>query len=193
MTPRLAHPANSHSCGGSRPTAVFVAPEQQCRKECPNGTDDAVFAPLGGLAILPKSRHGPAMIDLRHLSRVVALVMMTVLVAASTIVPSLSYAQKYADHLSQYGGYDARVAAFTGFASLYVSPDAPMLPVVLSVPGNVDLMAVLPSSCSMDKTVLPGVHRQEAPCGQVAEFVLSQAPPTGVDPPALRGPPRWTA
>jgi hypothetical protein len=71
--------------------------------------------------------------------------------------PSLSYAQKYADHLSQYGGYDARVAAITRFCLALCDPEAPMLPVVLSMPSDVDIAAVLPSSCAMDKTVLPTV------------------------------------
>ncbi len=168
----------------------FVAPKQQCVKECPKGTDEVRFAPQRGLAMPPKSRHGPAMIDLRLIARCVALVMMTVLVAASTVIPSLSYAQKYADHLAQYGGYDARVAAISGFASLYVTPEAPMLPVVLSIPGDIEVAAVLPSSCSMDKTVLPTAMQQETPCGQVVGFFLSQTSPIGVDQPALRGPPR---
>jgi hypothetical protein len=175
---------------GVRTASDFVAPEQQCAKECPRGTDEARFAPQWGLAMSPKSRHGPAMIDVRVIARCVALVMMTVLVAASTVIPSLSYAQKYADHLSQYGGYDARIAAITGFASLYVTPEAPMLPVVLSIPGNVEITAVLPSSCAMDKTVLPTGMRQVAPCGQVVGFFLSQTTPIGIDQPALRGPPR---
>ncbi|MBO6675287.1 MAG: hypothetical protein JJ908_09455 [Rhizobiales bacterium] len=168
----------------------FVARKQQCAKECPKGTDEVRFAPQWGLAMPPKSRHGPAMIGLRLIARCVALVMMTVLVAASTVIPSLSYAQKYADHLSQYGGYDARIAAITGFASLYVTPEAPMLPVVLSIPGDVEIAAVLPSSCAMDKTVLPTAMQQATPCGQVVGFFLSQTSPIGIDQPALRGPPR---
>jgi hypothetical protein len=175
---------------GAAAALDFVAPKQQCTKECPKGTDEARFAPQRGLAMPPKSRHGPAMIDLRFIARCVALVMMTVLVAASTVIPSLSYAQKYADHLSQYGGYDARVAAITGFASLYVTPEAPMLPVVLSIPGDVEIAAVLPTSCAMDKTVLPTTMQQATPCGQVVGFFLSQTSPIGIDQPALRGPPR---
>jgi hypothetical protein len=176
---------------GVMPAFDFVAPKQQCSKECPNGTDEARFAPRMGLAIAPKSRHGPAMINLRLIARCVALVMMTVLVAASTVIPSLSYAQKYADHLSQYGGYDARVAAITGFASLYVTPEAPMLPVVLSITGDIEIATVLPSSCSMDKTVLPTTMQQDMPCGQIVGFFVSQTSPIGIDQPALRGPPRY--
>lgn len=168
----------------------FVALAQHYRKEWPEGADHPPLAPPRGIAMSPKSRHGPAMIDVRHMTRAVALVMVTMLVAASTVIPSLSYAQKYADHLAQYGGYDARVAAISGFASLYVSPEAPMLPVVLSVPNDVEKAAVLPSSCAMDKTVLPSVDVHTPPCGHVIGFLLSQTSPVGLDQTALRGPPR---
>jgi hypothetical protein len=171
----------------------LVAPAQQCRKEWPEGADHPPLVPPKGIATPPKSRHGPAMIDVRHITRAVALVMVTMLVAANTVVPSLSYAQKYADHLAQYGGYDARVAAISGFASLYVSPEAPMLPVVLSVPSDVEKAAVLPSSCAMDKTVLPSVASNTPPCGHVLGYLLSQTSPVGLDQPALRGPPRASA
>lgn len=171
-------------------TENFVALAQQCRKEWPEGADHPPLAPPKGIAMPPKSRHGPAMIDVRHMTRAVALVMVTMLVAASTVIPSLSYAQKYADHLAQYGGYDARVAAISGFASLYVSPEAPMLPIVLSVPSDVEKAAVLPSSCAVDKTVLPRVDVHTPPCGHVIGFLLSQTSPVGLDQPALRGPPR---
>lgn len=171
----------------------FVALAQQCHKEWLQGADHPPLAPPRGMAMPPKSRHGPAMIDIRYMTRAVALVMITMLVAASTVIPSLSYAQKYADHLAQYGGYDARVAAISGFASLYVSPEAPMLPVVLAVPSDVETTAVLPSSCAMDKTVLPSVASNTPPCGQVIGFLLSQTSPVGLDQPALRGPPRAIA
>lgn len=173
--------------------ANFVAPTQQCLKEWRDGEDRAPLPTQKGMANAPKSRHGPAMIDPRSAMRAIALVMVTMLVAASTVIPSLSYAQKYADHLAQYGGYDARVASISGFASLYVSPDAPMLPVVLSVPGDADVLAVLPSSCAMDKTVLPAVATQAPPNGQAIDYLVSQTSPVGLDQPAMRGPPKHLA
>ncbi|MFK7791992.1 MAG: hypothetical protein AB8B88_04895 [Devosiaceae bacterium] len=133
------------------------------------------------------------MISLRHMTSATALLVMTMLVAASTVIPSLSYAQRYADHLSQYGGYDARMAALSGFASLYKSPEAPMLPVVLSVPSDIEMAAVLPTPCAVDKTVLTRVAHHCAPSSIVIGYFQSETSPAGLHPLALRGPPRQNA
>ena len=133
------------------------------------------------------------MICIRQFSRALALMVVTLLVTASTVVPSLTHAQKYADHLAQYGGYDAGVSAISGIASLYLNPDAPMLPVVLSAPGDADMAAILPSSCAMDKTVLPNVACHSAPQDQMIDFVVLESHPIGLTPVALRGPPRQNA
>lgn len=171
----------------------LVAPAQQCSKEC-SPTDPARGWKLArGLAITGISSHGLAMICIRQSNRALALMVITLLVAASTVVPSLTHAQKYADHLGQYGGYDARVAAISGIASLYLSPEAPMLPVVLSVPSDADMATLLPSSCSMDKTVLPSVASHSVPQEQVIGFVVPETYPVSLDPTALRGPPRQNA
>jgi hypothetical protein len=130
------------------------------------------------------------MIEIRHMSRVIALAVATVLVAASTVIPTLTYAQKYADHLSQYGGYDARTAAISGLASLYVDPDAPMLPVVLSTSHDSNTLAVLPSSCSMDKTVLTQLTATCLPEQPLIGLSGSEIFPTGLDPAIRHGPPR---
>ncbi len=158
--------------------------------ECDNHTIASHLNRHQGIATAPKSGHGHAMFDIGQKSRVIAMVVMTLLVAASTIVPSVSYAQKYGEHLSQYGGYDARAAAISGFAALYLSPDAPMLPVVLSANSDVEFDAVIPTSCSMDKTVLPtGIHHS-APCEAAIAFLAGDDHPVGLDQPATRGPPR---
>lgn len=163
------------------------------RQRVPSRPSLRVTSLQTGLASTPKSRHGPAMIGIERPMRAVALLVMCVLVSASTIVPSLSYAQKYADHLSQYGGHNARIAAFGGFASLYLDPAAPMLPVVLSVPGDADLAVVLPSSCSMDKTVLPRAADHSFPSSWMIGCETLEIVPAGLSPPALRGPPRFAA
>lgn len=130
------------------------------------------------------------MIDIRHTSRVIALAVAAVLLAASTVIPTLTYAQKYADHLAQYGGYDARAAAFGGLAALYIDPHAPMLPVVLSTSHDSDTLAVLPTPCSMDKTVLTRLTSTCMPEQPLVSMSGSETYPTGLDPAILRGPPR---
>lgn len=130
------------------------------------------------------------MIDIRQTSRVIALAVAAFLVAASTVIPTLNYAQKYADHLAQYGGYDARAAAFDGLASLYVNPQAPMLPVVLSTNHDSNTLTVLPTSCSMDKTVLTRLAATCMPEQPLVSVSGSEIYPTGLDPATLRGPPR---
>lgn len=130
------------------------------------------------------------MIGIRSTYRVIALTVAAVLFAASTVIPTLSYAQKYADHLSQYGGYDARAAAFGGLASLYLDPDAPMLPVVLSASHQGDALAVLPTSCSMDKTVLTKQTSTCMPEQPPVSVSGSETYPNGLDPAILRGPPK---
>ena len=174
-------------------TGPLVARWQQCATECRIGRVDRALSTGWGLAIAPKSSHGPAMIDVRAMSRAIALVMVTMLVAASTVIPSLAFAHSYSAHLAQYGGYDARVSTVRGFARLYVNPDAPMLPVVLSLPSDVDMAAVLPSPCLMDKTVLPSVAAAAIPAGQGFGYVMCEPVPSGLDQPALRGPPRGMA
>ncbi len=149
------------------------------------------------MVLLPKSSHGYAMNGSNNLfrapARLVALSVVAVLLAASTLVPSLSYAQKYADHLSHYGGYDARVATLSGFTALYVSPKAPRLPVVLAMPSETDMAAVLPTSCAMDKIVIPCVAGHSAPMAGGFDYELSHTSPAGQHPTALRGPPRLAA
>lgn len=143
-----------------------------------------------GLVRCNETRHGSDMIEIRYMSRVIALAVATILVAASTVIPTLTYAQKYADHLSQYGGYDARAAAISGLVSLYVDPNAPMLPVVLSTSHDSDTMAVLPTSCAMDKTVLTQLTTTCLPEQPLVSMSGSETYPTGLDPATLRGPPR---
>ena len=125
--------------------------------------------------------------------RAVALGIATMLVAVSTIMPTLSHAQKYAAHLANYGGYDARASAISGLVALYVDPAAPMLPVVLSAPGELELATVLPSPCSMDKTVLTRVQDHTPPGVDLVGFWQSAMMPEGLNPMALRGPPRSDA
>lgn len=130
------------------------------------------------------------MFTLGHSIRAVALTMVTLLVMASTVVPSLSYVHKFADHLSQYGGYDARVAALSGFTALYVNPQAPRLPIVLAASNERLMATVLPTPCSMDKTVLPCVAHHSSPQVSLVQFLIVQAAPAGLQPTAARGPPR---
>lgn len=163
---------------------------QQFRKESRVCDVKHTSTPSKGLVQRRETRHGSDMIDIRHSSRVIALTVAAILVAASTVIPTLTYAQKYADHLAQYGGYDARAAAFGSLASLYVDPLAPMLPVVLSAEKGSPALAVLPTSCSMDKTVLTQLASTCVPERPLISMSGSEIYPTGLDPATLRAPPR---
>lgn len=169
---------------------LFVAAVQHLRKESRVSDVKHTCSVHSGLVRSNETRHGSDMIEIRHMSRVIALAVATILVAASTVIPTLAYAQKYADHLSQYGGYDARAATISGLASLYVNPHAPMLPLVLSTSHDSDTLAVLPTSCSMDKTVLTQLTSTCMPEQPLVSMSGSETYPTGLDPAILRGPPR---
>ena len=179
--------------------SCFVACAQQWRIEARIDAPEMGNKGNLGLANPVKSRHGSAMFDARAIlvartwAHRIALTMVTMLVAASTLVPSLSYAHKYADHLSLYGGADAKIATLTGFAKLYVSPRAPMLPVTLTAPSDADMATLLPSPCSIDKTVLPRVAHHSLPSNAGVNSYVQETYPVGLDPSALRGPPRQNA
>lgn len=171
----------------------LVARWQQPGKRSPGDDPASPQPPDSGLAHLPNSRHGPAMFGSRQLGRAIACLVITVLVAASTVLPSVSYAQRYADHLAQYGGFDARAAAISGFAALYVDPRAAMLPVVLEANDDGDITACLPTPCSVEKVVLSAKSvglAADLPWRSLYSF---ETYPVGLDPSALRGPPRSLA
>ena len=121
--------------------------------------------------------------------RLTALMVATVLVLSSTLLPTLSFAQKYADHLANYGGQDSRLGALTAFSELYVDPQAALLPVVLSAdapaPG-----ACLPPSGLVEKLVFTRAPQALAPELGRADLFGSERHPTGLDPATVSGPPR---
>ncbi|MEM6712176.1 MAG: hypothetical protein AAF590_07830 [Pseudomonadota bacterium] len=133
------------------------------------------------------------MISKRLLAEFMVVMVASMLLAASTMVPTMAYAQKYADHLSNYGGVDAEATALSGFGALYLNPDAPMLPVILAGPSQLDMDAVVPSPCSMDKTVLTRTGQNQPLMGSIVVLAHLKSYPTGLDPSALRGPPRQNA
>lgn len=181
------------TCFGHPKPRNLVARRQQLAKRSPWSDPASPFVPGLGLVHLFESRHGPAMFGSRPLARSIACLVMTVLVAASTVLPSVSYAQRYADHLAQYGGFDARAAAINGFAALYLNPQAAMLPVVLSSTDASYGTACLPTPCSVEKVVLTA---KQAPVTSDLPFlsVVSLGTyPVGLDPSALRGPPKCLA
>lgn len=169
----------------------FVASAQQWGKECPIGDPNHRAAHPAGLARRPKSRHGSAMLRISPFVRAISFAVMALLVSASTVLPSASYAQKYADHLSQYGGIDARTAAITGFAALYVNPEAARLPVVLvSVLTDAE-QPCLPTSCSVEKSVLTKAAATLTPQTVGPDRDSAATYPQGVERAALHGPPRY--
>ncbi|MBV6656434.1 MAG: hypothetical protein KI785_01580 [Devosiaceae bacterium] len=115
--------------------------------------------------------------------------MALLLVMTSTLLPTLSYAQRYADHISSYDVSHARSSAIKGFAQLYVSPQAALLPVVLATEGTASIDC-LPSSSLFEKH-FPS-HAPDAPVPDVAfeDLFGSERHPVGLDPSAQLGPPR---
>lgn len=114
------------------------------------------------------------------------------LLLSSTLLPTLSYAQKYANHISNYSGADARTTAIRGFARLYVSPQAAMLPVVLFEAADTSFDA-LPSNCLVEKHV-----PSQGPLAFAPEFAWggmygSERHPVGLSPAAMPGPPKSVA
>ncbi|MEM1287279.1 MAG: hypothetical protein AAGH60_02900 [Pseudomonadota bacterium] len=127
-----------------------------------------------------------------HIAKTTAATLAALLVLSSTVLPSLSYAQSYADHIANYRGDAARLSAISGFAELYLSPNAAMLPVSLE---NADARAIdcLPTSCLVEKHVFASTIAPAFPGTFEPDLFGTERHPTGLDPAAKPGPPRLLA